>query len=233
MKKILIGLFLTLPLIAQTINIDSKKVAISIKNNSINVLTFPFVIQKADLSSETPENFNITSKNKTIVIIPTISHPDAQQDDLILWSSEGQAYLVNIKSNGTEQTFDFTSNEVSENSTEIKKYETGKIKTDIKNIIKKMVSKELVPGYKKIDVKKKFLTPDLEMQKEFIQDGGKYRAEEWYLKNISGENLLLDYENFYTNGVLAIAFEKKTLEPNEISKAWLIIDKNTIYSRMK
>lgn len=220
---------------AQTISLDSEHIVVNLKNNSTNVLNFPFVIQKANLTTETPKDFIVSSKNKTTVILPTAELPDSESGDLLVWSSSGEPYLIKIHVSGKkEQIFNFVSNSVKD-SGDIRaaRFETGRIDFDIKKIIKRLVLGKEIPGYKKVNVKKHFLTPDLDMQKEYFYDGGKYRAEQWYVKNISNDTLLLDYENFYAPGVLAISFEKKTLKPNQIGKAWLIIDKNTLSKELE
>ena len=98
--------------------------------------------------------------------------------------------------------------------------------------MKKAAAGEPIPGYTKVEVKKQFLTPDLEMQKEFFYDGGKYRVETWFLKNTTDQLLTLDFTNFYTDGVLAMAFEINKLEPGQVGKMWMIINKSTIADRL-
>jgi len=236
-KKFLLGLVVAVaPLtsFAQTISLDQDNIVVHLKNNSTNVLKFPFIIQKAELTTETPDDFSVNSKNYAVIVIPTAEYPNKEESDLLIWSAEGDPYLVKLKTDGKkEQNFVLASNKI-QSTVDIKahKFETGKIESDIKRIMKKLVLGKKVPGYKKVDVKKKFQTPDLEMQKEFFYDGGKYRAEQWYIKNKTDSTLYLEYENFYAPGMLAIAFEKQTLDPHKITKAWIIVDKHTIYQRI-
>jgi len=232
-----LGLSLVLPAIlsAQSISLDKEKIEIHLKNNSTNLINFPFVVQKANLTTETPNDFSVSSKNQTVVVIPTAELPDSESGDLLVWSNEGNPYLVKLKVDGKgEQVFNMVSNEIEiKPTTKAARFETGRIEKDIKRIIKKVVNGEKIPGYKRVDVKRKFKSTDLEMQKEYFYDGGKYRVEQWYIKNTTKDTLLLDYENFYTSGVLAIAFEKKKLFPGQITKAWLIINKNSIYQELE
>jgi len=236
LKKIIMAC-LSVPLLlnAGTISLDKEKIILNLKNNSTNVIKFPFVVQKASLTTETPNDFSVSSKNRTVVVIPTAEYPESESGDLLIWSTEGDPYLLKIKAGGQdEQLFTMVSNKITTRPTsKAAQFETGRIDTDIKRLIKKVVSGEKISGYKKVDIKRTFKSRDLEMQKEFFYDGGKYRVEQWYIKNISNDTLLLDYENFYTKGVLAIAFEVKKIGPNQISKAWLVVNKSTIFNELE
>lgn len=235
LKRILIiGALFPIILLSKTINLDKDIAEVQLKNNTMNLLVFPFVVHEAKLSSETPEDFHITSKNTSVVIVPTVGMKQ-QKADLLIWSAAGDAFIVKINGNGkVDQKFTFSSNKVEVSvPLEAKVFETGKVEKDIKKLIKKTVQGKTIPGYKKVDIKRQFLTPDLNMQKEFYYDGGKYRVETWYVSNITSDNLVLDYENFYTNGILAIAFEKRNLNPGQISKMWLIVNKATVAERIK
>lgn len=236
MKKIIYSfIFLSISLFSQTIDIDKNNLKVDLKNNSVNLLKFPFVITSAGATTETPDNFTITSKNQTVTIIPAVDNPEIEWADLVIWSDTGDPYLIKVTADGNNtQIFTFASNTPSKaKSLKAARYETGKIESDIKKIMKKMALGEAIPGYSKVDVKKMFKTPDLNMQKEFFYDGGKYRAEQWFIQNTSNDIIFLDYENFYTSGILSIAFEKRTLKPNQITKAWFVVDKNTIFENIR
>jgi len=230
-----IAALMALPIViyAKTVSLDSENVAANLKNNAVNLLTFPFVVYKANIVTENPENYTVTAKNSSLVILPT-AEGIPQETDLVIWSVEGDAHIIKLSTTGKEQKFTFSSNKLN-NTTPIaaKKYETGKIEQDIKKLIKKSVLNEKIPGYKKVEVKKMFETPDLNMQKEYYYDGGKYRVETWYLQNKSSDNLTLDFENFYTNGILAIAFEKNNINPGQISKMWLVVNKSSIAEKIE
>jgi len=232
-KKLVLSSIIPISMFAQTLSLDKDLVEIHLKNNAINLLNFPFVIQDAKISTETPEDFSVTAKNTTLVILPTASALE-EEADLVVWSTKGNAFLIKLNATGKEQKFTLSSNQV-EKVTPLaaKRFETGRIERDIKKIMKKVILGEKVPGYKKVEVKKGFDTPDLYMQKQFFYDGGKYRVEEWFLKNKTLDKLVLDYENFYTNGILAISFEKRNLLPGQIGKMWIIVNKATIIDRIK
>ena len=234
--KIILSIFcLPIFLYAQTISLDQEHVVVHLKNNSTNILKFPFVIQKANLTTESPDDFSVVSKNYAVVVIPTAVSPEKESGDLLVWSAQGDPYLIELKSDGkTDKVFTIASNKI---KTDIDQkaalFETGKIESDIKKLIKKMVLGEKIPGYKKVNVKKQFITPDLKMQKDFFYDGGKYRVEQWFIKNTTQDTLMLEYRNFYSPGILAISFEKQILDSDKITKAWLIIDKHTVYKKIK
>jgi hypothetical protein len=216
---------------AKTISLDQEVITVELKNNAMNLVNFPFVVHEAKLSTESPEDFEIISKNTSVIILPT-SVNTTEQADLVVWSAEGDAFLLKLNTKGTEQHFSMSSNKI-ETTTSVaaKQFETGQIEKDVKSLIKESVLNIPIPGYKKVDVKKIFQTPDLSMQKEYFYDGGKYRVETWFLNNKTSDTLSLDYEDFYTNGVLSIAFEKRVLEPGQIGKMWIIVNKSTIANK--
>jgi len=233
LQKMIVSAIIPISLLSQTISLDKDISKVELKNNSINLLVFPFVIHEAKLSAENPEDFDIKSKNTSLVILPTASNLK-QSADLVVWSALGNAYLLKINSAGKEQRFTFSSNKIKkETPIEARAFETGKVESDIKKLVKKSVLGEKIPGYKKVEVKKAFDTPDLTLQKEFFYDGGKYRVETWFLSNKTSDLLTLDYENFYATGILSITFEKKVLKPNEVSKMWVIVNKSSLEKQIK
>lgn len=221
----------------KTISLDTDKVIrVHLKNNSINILRMPFVVQNASLATKFPKVFKVRVKNRSVVIAPSVSSRNAIKatGDLLIFSMKGNSYLIKIDALGNSQIFEFTTNrEEAYIPPQAKVFETGKIERDVKKLIKTVINKKEIPGYKKIKVGRLFDTPDLLLQKQTMYDGGKYRVEEWFVKNKTQDILTLDYENFYTNGILAIAFEKSTLKPGEITKMWMIVDKATVVDRLK
>lgn len=222
---------------AKTISLDTDEViSIHLKNNGINVLKMPFVVQNASLATKYKNVFKIKVKNRSIIIAPSVSSANAIKatGDLLVFSMKGNSYLIKIDVLGNSQIFEFTTNkEEAYLPPQAKVFETGKIERDVKRLIKTVINKREIPGYKKVSVKRIFKTPDLRLQKNVMFDGGKYRVEEWFVENSTEDVLTLDYENFYTNGILAIAFEKGTIEPGEITRMWLIVDKATVVDRLK
>jgi len=235
MRKLLLAtLLVPMFLFGNSINLDTDEVSIHLKNNKINILNFPFIIHKAKLASETPEDFSTTSKNKSVIIIPTAKLLE-EGGDLLIWSALGDPYLIKIDASGkTSQKFNFALNKIAALADpRAVQFESGRIVKDLKKILKYCVKGENIPGYQRTDVKKAFETKDLFIQKEFFQNGGKYRVETWYLQNKTNKAISLDYSNFYTNGILLTSFQKKTLEPGQVSKMWLVINKATIADNIK
>lgn len=219
---------------AKTINLDTGGlIEVNLKNNTMNLLTFPFVIQSAQLSSETPQSFQVNSKNMSLVVLPTTENDD-ETADILVFSLSGEPFLLKIKATGDEQSFTFATNRVINESAPVaaKKFESGRVEKDITNIMKKAVEGDAIPGYTKVNVHKQFTTPDLLMQKEFYYDGGKYRVETWFVKNTTNFMLTLDFANFYTDGILAMAFEHNTIEPDQVTKMWIIVNKASVAQRL-
>ncbi|MFL1706547.1 type-F conjugative transfer system secretin TraK [Campylobacter sp. MOP7] len=227
-------IFMALPSSAKTISLDNGKlVEVNLKNNTMNLLTFPFVIQSAQMSSETPEAFQVSSKNMSLIILATAENEE-ETADILVFSLSGEPFLLKVKATGDTQSFTFVSNKVLNESAPVaaKKFETGKVERDITNIMKKAVLGEAIPGYTRVNVNKQFTTPDLLMQKEFYYDGGKYRVETWLVRNTTEYMLTLDFANFYTDGILAMAFEYNTIKPGQVTKMWLIINKSSIAAKL-
>jgi len=211
----------------QVRNIDSGVVKVSIKNNKANVLNFPFIVEEAKIATSSPKSFQIKAKKDSIVIIATATVPSTRAD-LIIWSQDGYTYLLKLDIKGLDQSWNFTSNRVHPTTKKTIKFESGKIDNDVKKLIKKAMLKKNIPGYKKVKVKRQFDTADLLMQKDYIFDGSKYRIEKWFLKNKTNYPIKLDEGNIYTKGILAIAFESRTIPPHKIGTMYLLVNKATI-----
>lgn len=236
-KKIILGCMVCLmPVLSfsKTINLDKENINLDLVNNKMNLLVFPFIVHDAKLSTEAPDEFQIQTKNTTVMIVPSMLN-EKKDSDLLVWSTTGDAFLLKINGKGLDdQKFIFSSSKITIPANDTaRKFESGKIEQDIKNLIKKAMADNAIPGYKKVDVKKMFETEDLNMQKEYFFDGGKYRVEKWLLENKTNDILSLDYENFYTSGILAITFEVRKLNPGQIGQMWLIVNKSTIADRNK
>ena len=231
-KKILTALGVSLLSVStlfatQVKKIDSGVVNVSIKNNKANILNFPFIVSDAKIATNSPNAFQIKAKKDSIVVIPTATVPSTRAD-LIVWSQDGYTYLLKIDIKGKDQVWNFTSNRVRPSTRKTIKFESGRIDSDVKKLIKRAMLKKNIPGYKKVKVKRQFDTHDLLMQKDYVFDGAKYRVEKWFLKNKTGYPIKLDEGNIYTKGILAIAFESRTIPPHKIGTMYLIVNKATI-----
>lgn len=227
-KIILAGLLAGVSLYANQIrNIDSKLVQISLKNYQSNILNFPFIIKKAKLVTVNPNDFTIKVSKDNIVVIPNASNP-AEVAEIVVWNPNDEPYIIKINLKGLDQVWTFTSNNLENKNPQILKYETNRVDGDIQKIIKTLLNKGEIPGYKKTMVKRQFETPDLIMQKQAIYDGSRYRVEKWYLYNKRNYPLLLDESNFYTQGILAIALESRKLPAHKTEYMIIIIDKASL-----
>lgn len=227
MKKIFILLTTLLISANAAINIDSGRAKVSIMKDRANVLIFPFLIDDAKIATEFNDNYQIKAKKDSLVIIPTGKKDD--KADLIVWSVNHDTFIINLKNNGKKQMFNFTYNgETGYKNRKAMKYETGKIDSDIKNIIKSLKIKGIIPGYSKIKVKRQFRTNRTLMQKDFIYDGSKYRVESWFIKNTTNGTIFLDEGAMYTKGIIAIDFEQRELRPRETTNMILIINKASL-----
>ncbi len=225
-KSVLLAFALTIPSFAATVyNIDSGATEISLKNNTANVLNFPFIVKTGDIASSTADNFQVKVNKYSIVIIPA-AELATERADLIVASNEGYTYLIKLDVNGTkEQTFDLTTNKIHNDNAEAMEFESGAIDEDVKKLLKMTILNKDIPGYRKTKVGRQFITPDMLMQKDTILDGSKYRIEKWFLKNETNSILTLDEGSFYTKGILSIAFETPKIPVGGISTMYLIIDK--------
>lgn len=215
----------------ETKDIDEGFASIKILNNEANILNFPFKVKKANVVSQTPENFTTKAEGSSIIVMPT-TELKSEKADLIVTSKDDYTFVINISTGGSERIFNFNTNKVEKSTPEQMQFESGKVDTDMKLLLKKAIADEPIAGYKKLEVKRQFDTPDLQMQKEYILDGGKYRVEKWFLKNKSlTETVVLDEASFYTNGILAIAFEVPKIPADKVASMWLVINKTSLENK--
>lgn len=215
----------------ETHSLDEGFAEITTKNNKVNILNFPFLIKDAKVVSATAESFSANNQGKSIVLTPTTIYK-TEKADLLITSREGDTYVIELKAENkakTERIFNFTSNKAQKSTASQQVYETGKIDKDISKLLKKAMLGEKISGYKMLEVKRQFNTPDLLMQKEYILDGGKYRVEKWFVQNKSTtDEIAFEESNFYTNGILGIAFEDDHIDPKQTTVMWLIINKASL-----
>ena len=232
MRKIFLALTITGMIANATVvkNIDNEGVNISLVNNRANLLSFPFILDSADLATDDAENYAIKVKKNTAIIIPSVDKEKERSSnaDLIILTKDNYSYLIRMSLGGKDQRFNFTTSRVLKDKPHTEKIETGKIDSDVKRIIKLMETKKNIPGYKKTKVKKQLDTPNLLLQKNTMYDGSKYRAEEWFIFNKTNSEIYLDYADFYTKGVMAISFDNPVINPKGVISMFLIINKASI-----
>lgn len=215
----------------ETHSLDEGFTEITTKNNKVNVLNFPFLIKEAKVVSATAESFAANNQGKSIVLTPTTIY-QTEKADLLITSKDGDTYVIELKAENkpdTERVFNFTSNKAQKPSVSQQVYETGKVDQDVNKLLKSAMLGEPIAGYKMLEVRRQFNTPDLLMQKDYILDGGKYRVEKWFVQNKSSfDTVGFEEGNFYTNGVLAIAFEDDHIEAQQTTVMWMIINKASL-----
>ena len=228
LKSSLLAILLSSSVFAgSTINIDNGSTEIALKNNTANVLNFPFIVKEGKIASSTEENFQVSTSKYSVVVIPTADNKE-ERADLIVWSNEGYTYLIKLSVTGEIQTFDLTTNKIHNDNIEATEFESGAIDADIKKLMKLVILNKYIPGYRKTEVNRQFVTPDMLMQKNTMYDGGKYRLEKWLLKNETSSTLTLDEGSFYTKGILSIAFESPKIPVGAVTNMYLIIDKASL-----
>jgi len=209
------------------VNIDSGKGSIKLSLDRGNVLKFPFLIDDAKIATSDKDNYELVVKKNSLTIIPSGKRKD--KADLIIWTGDDDTFIITLKNNGNKQVFDFTYNgETGFRNAKSSAFETGRIDSDIKKIIKSVKLKSKIAGYSKVKIKRQFNTPTMLMQKDYIYNGGKYRVEEWYIKNRTTRQLFLDEATFYTKGIIAIDFEQRELQPRETIKMIIIVNKSSL-----
>ena len=219
----MIGVFPAL-LFSSAINLDNGKGLIELKLDRANVLNFPFIVKEATVAAENMDNYQIKSTNNSIIVIPTGTNTDLS--DLIVTSSEKNTFIITLKNTGNSQVFNFTYNgESSFNKSKTSKFESNKLDKDVKKIIKSVLVKGTIPGYSRVLINKKFDVKNMTLQKNYIYNGSKYRVEEWYIRNNLKTKLFIDEATFYTKGIIAINLEQRELQPKEVIKMIMIVNK--------
>jgi hypothetical protein len=209
------------------ISLDKKNIDLTIKNNDLNILEFPFIISESSLITENSDDFKLDSKGYSITILAT-TLKEKEKHTLFFRDPSGKPYLIKFNASskkGTEQKFVFvTDRVVDETNPNLTKYETGLIKQDLSRILKKLRLDKKIPGFKEVKTNQVIDTSKATLQKLKMYDGGKYRAETWFYKS-KKDGVYLRYEDFYKKGILLLAFEKRTLKKDEIVKMWVILNK--------
>ncbi len=226
-NKIVLICLTAMPLLATSVkNIDTHLINLKIKNNNVNIISFPFVISDAQLITADKGDFKVIAKRDSVTIIAN-ALSTKEKASVVIWSEDGYNYLLNITPDGKEQYWNLTSNRVHKSNEKAQKFETGRVDKDIKKLIK-FATKGNIPGYKKIPMNRKFNTRDFIIEKKVAFDGPKYRVEKWYLQNKRGVGIQLDYGSFYTKGIIAISFENSYVKPHKVARMYVVINKATI-----
>ena len=206
------------------VNLDDGQGNAQLKLDRANVLNFPFIVKSASVASENQDEYQVKSINNTIVVIPTGELRDVS--DLIVTSSDRETFIISLSNQGSEQVFNFTYGGFSSlNKHKTSKFESNKLDSDIVKLMKSVLVKEHIQGYTKVLINKKVSVKNMELQKNNIYNGSKYRVEEWFIKNTSGKQLIIDEATFYTKGILAINLEQRRLAPDEVIKMVLVLNK--------
>ncbi len=186
-----------------------------------------FEISDANLIVLSDKHASLTLLKKGFILIPKRSKYKAT---VVVVARNGAIYTINMNSGGKKAVFR-VEDPIQDYDKQTKKFnfESGKMDQDARNMIKAFLLNKPISGFKKSNVYQKTNNGQFSLERVERHTGGKYILDKWILKNTSHASLYFAEEDFYTNGILAVALEKNRLLQNEEIFLILILNKNSIY----
>ncbi len=240
MKKIIATLIFNLisvgAIFGQTVQLNSEEPSSinAISGRPVTIST-NFQIQSAELLLTDEAAASLKLLEKGFVIVP--SKAGSYRATIILSARDGAVYTVDFNAGAADGSAVFKLEDqmqgFSEAEEDGEKYESSVIDQDAKNIIKSVLLGERITGFEKTKAPKVVSGTQFEMQREFRNIGNKYIADQWVITNTSKGPLSFNEEDFYTNGIAAVALEKNRILPGEKIYMILLINKNSIYNANK
>lgn len=240
MKKttaiLVFSLFVSLSGLAQTVQINSEEpTAINAVDGRPITINTNFQIKSAELllTDETAAGMKLFEKG--LVIVP--SKVGAYRATVVIEARDGTVYNVDFNAGDSEGAAVFKLEDQMQgfagSEGDADRYESNAIDSDAKNIIKSVLLGEKITGFEKTKAPRVVPGAQFDMMRSFRNIGNKYIADEWILLNKTNETISFREEDFYTNGILAVALEKNRLLPGEKGYLVLLISKSAIFNANK
>lgn len=186
-----------------------------------------FDVLNANLIVTNDSQATLTLLKKGFIIAPKKSNYKAT---VVLTARNGSIYAVNMSGGGKRAVFRLE-DPIQDFDKFTKKFdfESGKIDQDARNIIKGILLEKKISGFKKSDAYQMVNNGQYNLERIERYTGGKYIVDRWKLTNTSGDSLYFIEEDFYTNGILAVALEKNRILDKEEVFLILMLNKHSIY----
>lgn len=228
MKKILSLLICSTALFAGVIKVDKESpIVLHAQKGKQVVIQTNFTIHNGELIIDNPENGEIKSFLKGVVFVPKVKLFNVT---IILAAVDGSIYTINIDSRGKESTFSLNDpmQVFSEDDTsEIALSNTPSItKKEVNRIIKGILNNKKISGFTLNKAPQLIQTPRFSLTRTNRLDGAKYVVDLWRLT--ANGHIYLDPSELYTDGVIAVAPEKKEYVLNESGYIIVVLNKNTL-----
>lgn len=211
----------------------SQEKASNLKTSGLAPITVStnFEITDANLIVLSDKHADLTLLKKGFILVPKKSNYSAT---IVLTARNGSIYPVNMKGGGIKTVFRMEDPLQSVNKN-VKKFnfESGKMAQDARNMIKTVLLDKPLSGFEKTNAYQKVTNREYSLERIERHIGGKYIVDRWSLKNTSNTPLYFVEEDFYTEGILAVAIEKNRILKSEEIFLLTILNKNSIYEQEK
>lgn len=237
MKKIIntliFSVFIALSLEAAPILLSEDK-PLLLKAASARPITVStnFVLSGADLVVVNSNIAKLKLLKRGFIFIPLRQKYDGT---VVLTSKDGKLYTINLTSGGKKTVFKVEDPIQSIKDDDFKgfEFESGKIDNDARNIIKTVLLDKNLSGFKKMLSYQIIKGNQFNMIRTERYIGGKYILDKWELVNTSAVPLYFNEEDFYTEGILAVAIEKNRVLKGERVFLMTLLNRNTVYELEK
>jgi hypothetical protein len=227
------SLILSAGLLAESYKITTNTpVELEVADSKPAVLDVNFKVKQAKLIQSDKAMAAIETLEQGVLYIPMKSKA---QGIVVITALDGKNYVVNINTGGDKTVFHLEdpTQEFNDDTQAELSFETDRIVTDARNIVKAILLQKPISGFKKISAERLVSSDEIKLSREYRYVGGKYVADYWLIKNITNEVLYFEADEFYTSGVLAVSLQKNRIEPGETMYMISILNKHTVYESEK
>lgn len=188
-----------------------------------------FEIDDANLVVMNKDHVSIKLLKKGFILIPKVKKYAAT---VVITSRAGDVYALNMNGSGKKSIFKLE-DPIVESNKGVKKFnfESGKMDQDARNIVKTILLNKQLSGFKKSKAYQLIPADGYTLERIERYAGLKYVVDRWSISNTSYEDLYFLEEDFYTDGILAVAIEKNRVLAQEKIFMLTILNKNTIYEK--
>jgi len=235
MKKIIniliFNVVLAVSVAAGTIRISNDNATdLYIAASKPSVVDFNFIVKKAKLVQAFSDASSLELLDKGFILIPKKSVIAAT---VVVTAMDGTTYVLNMQTRRerVKSVFHLEDPMQGYKSKAQKnlRFETDKIDTDARNIVKAILLDKPLSGFEKVKAERSVSGTDIDMRRKNRYVGSKYVADRWEITNKTGKVLYFSGEDFYTKGVLAVSLQKKRIQPGESVFMITLLNKYSVY----
>ena len=194
-------------------------------------ITTNFEIEDLKLITIEDNEVQLEILKKGFVLIPKSRGYKAT---IVLSARDGSIYTISLSGGGKKAMFRLDDPMQTYNKKgKAFEFESARIDTDARNIIKTILLNKKLAGFKKEKAYQSIKVKQYNISRIERYVGGKYVVDRWVIKNTTLDSLYFNEEDFYTEGVLAVAVEKNRVLTGESIFLITILNKHSIYNKAK